>query len=1136
MDRTRDGSVVRRSDGSGNKNFRSRNTQAEQPKRGNPTLHLRLSHPKNRQNDRWDEGEVSSSMEKPFDTLEPWDEIIRYNGSAGIMLQLAIPSDSLDRFWTSHGHEDAVRRKFGATLEVGQAIKKAEGDGSLVQSKSLLLSGTRSEVDTVRRLLRKLRPSTKDSRSGIDPVKPLSRDCGESAGPAGSLAGLSLDEPTMDFDTKGSPKRLDDRPLSALKLWECVVRRGGSAERFWNLQFVAPAEEWNEITLRPGFAGWDVLRPSPELPVFDYSEAGPEISGLPTLVVTLKGKIGNVQKLLKTFRQARGSRREFREAHIMHIPRLGPNVPYGELASHDLHDWECVIRNRTASGVLTVEAMIPTNRWHSMMVRDVSIIDAAERSNVVLSSETLPGKSDRLLITMHGTIDALQKIGEVVMSSASLNKGRRGRTDQPQPPNGKMQDETTMISPTNSSSLGAFELIASPAARPEEIENQSAAQGLLEHQKPGQQHSEPTHEVVQLLDDVKTALRPLTHPVVLITSKAPNTAKSQGNLSSYRGMTVSSFSSVTLTRTPIVSFNIKLPSRTWDAIQASERFCVHLLAGTPSGASIANIFTQPYEHPASPFESLMKGSVGFLQSSPVRSRRPPLIVGPGVHCHLMARLLRDKCVEVGDHVIVVGQIDKVKSGVSDSVTREGLAYAMKGYRGTGAIIEPRELAADDTKTAADADAPPAVMIGQQAKLVARNDHEATDGTMQSHVVSAMQSKDTLDAGETTAESNMSNHHEIHENSRELAAHDQRIEPPINQSPAIELKDQALGEVELPAAGFHGAAASSIDTQWDTETFMEEMSRSPDEGEEARVPESSLDQKQTKDSSQPPREELRNQQVESTERTRAKDATTRRQNATAAAPGSRTPEITPVHNTGPSAPVARGPSYAWGLKPTLTSSFSSLADRTRRAYSSATAGAMFTDPRTQITHTSLLSMTVADFFGETGDVFVRKPRMRDMMKSQKAAHTASRQLERALSDGTLTPEESTRLETIVTRSERHIARKLANSSATDLKDMLDTGRIIDQRRTQWLESSIEKGLAVLLQEAKRLREAYDQKLITEEAFRSVKKTLEEEHMLLDTEVMRLRQMVDEEGEDGGMMGPEEAQGGEGGRFDGFRGNV
>ena len=187
-----------------------------------------------------------------------------------------------------------------------------------------------------------------------------------------------------------------------------------------------------------------------------------------------------------------------------------------------------------------------------------------------------------------------------------------------------------------------------------------------------------------------------------------------------------------------------------------------------------------------------------------------------------------------------------------------------------------------------------------------------------------------------------------------------------------------------------------------------------------------------------------------------------------------------------------------------------------------------NPIELVSDPELLSSTVANFLGIPEDENEHAPvyRIRGLIRLQKEAKDASRRLERALADGSLTTEESTRLENIVTRNERRVAKVLALRTAKDLRRLLDKGRV-DYSQVQWLETNIEKGQAVLLEEAKQLRRMFDEKAINEEQFRLVRVKLEQQNQTLTAETTRLRQMVDEDSEGGGAAGRD---------FDGFQGNV
>lgn len=177
--------------------------------------------------------------------------------------------------------------------------------------------------------------------------------------------------------------------------------------------------------------------------------------------------------------------------------------------------------------------------------------------------------------------------------------------------------------------------------------------------------------------------------------------------------------------------------------------------------------------------------------------------------------------------------------------------------------------------------------------------------------------------------------------------------------------------------------------------------------------------------------------------------------------------------------------------------------------------------------ALLSTTVGDFFDTTHDLFPARPAIRGMMRAQKTAHDASNRLKYGLACGTLTGEESLELEKIITRNERQATKQLAFGSAGRLRRMLDHGRM-DFRNAQWMETNIENGQAVLIAQANEVRQLSDEGKLDQMQFAAVKKRLEEEGQFLATELMRLRELVNEEDEgdrDGGKP-----------KFDGFQGNV
>ncbi|KAG5925424.1 hypothetical protein E4U42_004301 [Claviceps africana] len=184
--------------------------------------------------------------------------------------------------------------------------------------------------------------------------------------------------------------------------------------------------------------------------------------------------------------------------------------------------------------------------------------------------------------------------------------------------------------------------------------------------------SDPDAEA-NLPEQLRSVFRLLTNPIVVCTATHEGVP---------RAMTMSSFTSLTLSPMPLVSFNIATPSRTLDAIVASREFNIHVLAGDASGAAVAEHFTRGNTNGV--FDT-MKGatySVGERGSA-------PLIRGRGVLRALRCRLLRDGntdgLVRVGDHVIVVGEV--VEMIPVTKVKEFGLAYADRRYRQVGVTIE-----------------------------------------------------------------------------------------------------------------------------------------------------------------------------------------------------------------------------------------------------------------------------------------------------------------------------------------------------------------------------------------------------------------------------------------------------------------
>ncbi|KHN97218.1 Flavin reductase-like, FMN-binding protein [Metarhizium album ARSEF 1941] len=180
-----------------------------------------------------------------------------------------------------------------------------------------------------------------------------------------------------------------------------------------------------------------------------------------------------------------------------------------------------------------------------------------------------------------------------------------------------------------------------------------------------------------LTDQLRSVFRLLTNPIVVCTAAHNGTP---------RAMTMSSFTSLTLSPTPLVSFNIATPSRTLDAITSSGEFNIHVLASDESGAALADHFIRGNTDDV--FDTIAGATYTMDRGEPGRNSAP-LLKGEGVLRVLRCKLLRDGAtrglVRVRDHVIVVGEVVEMIPG---NKTKEfGLAYADRRYRQVGGVIE-----------------------------------------------------------------------------------------------------------------------------------------------------------------------------------------------------------------------------------------------------------------------------------------------------------------------------------------------------------------------------------------------------------------------------------------------------------------
>lgn len=185
--------------------------------------------------------------------------------------------------------------------------------------------------------------------------------------------------------------------------------------------------------------------------------------------------------------------------------------------------------------------------------------------------------------------------------------------------------------------------------------------------------------------NTRLLMRRVPHPVAVITSSMPRHTPPE----SFHGMTVSSFNTVCLEPKVVVSFNVKQPSATYDAIQASGQFNVHLINSTGQGAAIAELFATGRGREAFKNDEQRNDddevTPSTLSTSELVEGEPDLLRTNSVMFTLQCKLL-DQTVNVADHVIVLGTVLTYRLPppvrVSDKPSL-GICYVNRRYRRPG---------------------------------------------------------------------------------------------------------------------------------------------------------------------------------------------------------------------------------------------------------------------------------------------------------------------------------------------------------------------------------------------------------------------------------------------------------------------
>ncbi|KAI6813317.1 hypothetical protein KC332_g6044 [Hortaea werneckii] len=615
-----------------------------------------------------------------------------------------------------------------------------------------------------------------------------------------------------------------------------------------------------------------------------------------------------------------------------------------------------------------------------------------------------------------------------------------------------------------------------------------------------------------LPEDMRAILRPLTHPVVLITARdAVHSTADQSSFIGCRGVTVSSFTAVTLFPQPIVSFNLKVPSRTWDAIASSQWLTAHILSANADAATLTHAFTQPYPSPEHAFHVIRKLGVQISLPTTEPSRSPRLNHKEAVLAQVHARILPAKCVQAGDHVIVVAEVKKVgiarrederrpiEGGREKALARlgseevVGLTYAKKGYRkGAGEMIQVPDKLPDVDEVVELESATGGEVTGRSAFQEMGEEERGKKETQ----LSEEDDEDVFKPEEMHGREGLINgrREDVNGGARSEAMQEedkQDLGMGASEASNTHHKDVKLGE----STASQSSADEVFHSLREPDSQLQELSGNVDQllGSARAEPRPVLGQPRQLPAFSSAERKMRSAQFK-LERS-AQRQPNRSFSAAATPPyedeqGNNTTSLTP-----------RQPKQ----------------DQAQQ------------DPSSYVNDPTLSNQTIADLLGEppsSSDPAQRPPgirRIRGLLRAQEASREASHKLQSALEAGTLTPAQSLKLETTIRTNDRRVTKTLALRAANALRILLDSNSLPSPftgeaaaagfRRVAWMEAQIEKGQRALLEEAKEVRELFEEGKIDEEVFLQAKEKLRRVFGVLDGEVGRLREWVKEAQEEG-----------------------
>lgn len=159
----------------------------------------------------------------------------------------------------------------------------------------------------------------------------------------------------------------------------------------------------------------------------------------------------------------------------------------------------------------------------------------------------------------------------------------------------------------------------------------------------------------------------------------------------FRGVTLSSVTSLSLKPYPLLQFNLQLPSFTSESLHANQHFAIHLLKPDAQSVKLARIFSKgAMKHhqsgkivPTQPFKGLAESK----QYETYQLGNSDLVIPLLKNTERIFVCKKKNVFKVGDHEIWVGQVEDIVVNEQNGTVTGGVLYCNRGFHVLGGKIE-----------------------------------------------------------------------------------------------------------------------------------------------------------------------------------------------------------------------------------------------------------------------------------------------------------------------------------------------------------------------------------------------------------------------------------------------------------------